>query len=195
MCCSRPRCQRARSWPASGGAASGAVFSIAIWPAGTSLFLAYDRGYWVGFGLLLALVLAYGAAITSLGLAAATWVRRLGRAVALCVTSYVLFVVIWPIWVMIAAGGWSENTITAMMMGDPPYGAFVGTLAASASSFPMGGFVQREDVYSGMFSGSRPMSPSRARSSSRRSPRSTAAWGGSPTTARRGRCAGRRDRR
>ena len=46
----------------------------------------------MGFGLLLGLVLAYGAAITSLGLAAATWVRRLGRAVALCVTSYVLCV-------------------------------------------------------------------------------------------------------
>ena len=127
------------------------VFSIAIWPAGTSLFLAYDRGYWAGFGLLLGLVLAYGAAITSMGLAAATWVRRLGRAVALCVTGYVLFVIVWPILVVLVAGRVSENTITAMMMGDPPYGAFVGTMAASASSFPTGGDLRRDDLYLGMF--------------------------------------------
>ena len=38
-----------------------------------------------------ALIAAYGAAITSLGLALATWVSRLGRAVALCVTAYVGF--------------------------------------------------------------------------------------------------------
>ena len=128
------------------------VFSVVIWPAGTSLLLAYDRGHWVGFGLLLGLVLAYGAAITSLGLAAATWVRRLGRAVALCVTSYVLFFIVWPIWVLLAAvGRFSENTITAMMMGDPPYGEFVGTLAASASSFPRRRFLRRDDLYLGMF--------------------------------------------
>ena len=35
------------------------------------------------------LVLAYGAAITSLGLALATWVAALGRAIALGVTAYV----------------------------------------------------------------------------------------------------------
>ena len=43
-------------------------------------------GYWAIYIVLLGLVLAYGAAITSLGLALATWVSRLGRAIALCVT-------------------------------------------------------------------------------------------------------------
>ena len=37
-----------------------------------------------------ALILAYGAAITSLGLALATWMPRLGRAVAWSVTAYAL---------------------------------------------------------------------------------------------------------
>ena len=73
------------------------IVGVAIWPAATTAFLAHDSGYWIGALLLPGLVLAYGAAITSLGLAAATWVRRLGRAVALCVTSYVLFLVGWPI--------------------------------------------------------------------------------------------------
>ena len=126
------------------------VFGIVIWPAGTSLFLAYDRGYWVGFGLLLGLVLAYGAAITSLGLAAATWSRRLGRAIALCVTTYVVFAIVWPILVLLVAGQRSQSTITAMMMGDPPIGAVFGTMATSASSFPAGGFVRQEDLYFGM---------------------------------------------
>ena len=35
-----------------------------------------------------ALMLAYGAAVTSLGLACATWVRRLGRAVGTSVLVY-----------------------------------------------------------------------------------------------------------
>ena len=65
------------------------VCSIVIWPAATAMFLADDRGTWVGYWLFLGLMLAYGAAITSLGLALATWVSRLGRAVALCVTAYV----------------------------------------------------------------------------------------------------------
>lgn len=50
--------------------------------------------------LLLALLLAYGAALTSLGLAVATWVARLNRAIGICVTLYVM-VSIGAIFVMI----------------------------------------------------------------------------------------------
>ncbi len=41
------------------------------------------------------LVLAYGAAVTSLGLALATWVPRLGRALTLSVAAYVLVTAGW----------------------------------------------------------------------------------------------------
>lgn len=47
------------------------------------------------YGLLaLGLTLAYGAALTSLGLALATWVSRPGQAVAWCVTAFVLVTVV-----------------------------------------------------------------------------------------------------
>ena len=45
---------------------------------------------WLAPLLMLGLILAYAAAITSLGLALATWVPRLGRAVAWSVTAYAL---------------------------------------------------------------------------------------------------------
>lgn len=49
----------------------------------------------VGLGALVALILAQGAAIVSLGLALATWVPKLGRAVALTVTAHVMMTVGW----------------------------------------------------------------------------------------------------
>jgi ABC-type transport system involved in multi-copper enzyme maturation permease subunit len=45
---------------------------------------------WLQIGLGVTLMLAYGAAVTSLGLALATWVRRFGVAVGLSVVAYVL---------------------------------------------------------------------------------------------------------
>ena len=63
------------------------------WAAGWSS----TAGTWFGYLLLIGSILAYGAVITSLGLAMATRVSRLGRAVALCVTAYVVFSIGWPI--------------------------------------------------------------------------------------------------
>ncbi|HEV3168643.1 MAG TPA: ABC transporter permease [Isosphaeraceae bacterium] len=45
--------------------------------------------------LILGLILAYGAGVTSLGLALATWVRRIGRAVGLCLGAVVFMTVGW----------------------------------------------------------------------------------------------------
>jgi len=42
-------------------------------------------------------MLSYGAAITSVGLALATWVRRLGRAVAINVIAFVFLGIAWPV--------------------------------------------------------------------------------------------------
>ena len=75
-------------------------------------------------------MLAYGAAIASLGLALATWVSRLGRAIALCVAIYVFSMIVWPFAVAIGVGTPAMRHV-GMMLGDPPFGMYLGTLAVS----------------------------------------------------------------
>ena len=70
-------------------------------------------------------VFACGAAITGLGLAMATWCARLGRAVALTVSSYVLVTVGWMFSAMVFRTG---PTGEGFMMASPFY--FAGELAA-----------------------------------------------------------------
>jgi ABC-type transport system involved in multi-copper enzyme maturation permease subunit len=68
------------------------VFSLAVLPViVTAVSIKGNR--FIAVSMALGLILAYGAAITSLGLALATWVRRLGRAVALSVGIYALVTV------------------------------------------------------------------------------------------------------
>ena len=69
------------------------VFSLAVLPAIVTTFSLKPESRFVGVSMQLGLILAYGAAITSLGLAMATWVRRLGRAVGLTVGIYALVTV------------------------------------------------------------------------------------------------------
>jgi ABC-type transport system involved in multi-copper enzyme maturation permease subunit len=67
---------------------------LPIWvSAGASMVT--DGG--IGLILMIGLLLAYAAAITSLGLAAATWVPRLGRVITLSVMTYILIAVGWPL--------------------------------------------------------------------------------------------------
>jgi ABC-type transport system involved in multi-copper enzyme maturation permease subunit len=61
-------------------------------------------------------VLSSGAAITSLGLAMATWCPRLGRAVGLTVTLYLLVTVGWMFMVIAIRNGFDERSL---MMGSP----------------------------------------------------------------------------
>jgi ABC-type transport system involved in multi-copper enzyme maturation permease subunit len=70
---------------------------------------------WPGVILTFAFVLAAGAAIASLGLAMATWCPRLGRAVGLTVSLYLLVTVGWLFAVMGMGGGPRESE----MMGSP----------------------------------------------------------------------------
>jgi hypothetical protein len=51
----------------------------------------------IGLVLMIGLILAYAAAITSLGLAVATWVPRLGRVITVNVMTYMLVAVGWPL--------------------------------------------------------------------------------------------------
>jgi ABC-type transport system involved in multi-copper enzyme maturation permease subunit len=61
-----------------------------------------------GFVLMVLTLLAHGAFLTSLGLALATWIHRLSRAIAISVTAYVLMAIAWPILVM-SSGPLSRN--------------------------------------------------------------------------------------
>ena len=63
---------------------------LLIFPTWIVVGLAMVSENWLAPLLMLGLILAYAAAITSLGLALATWVPRLGRAVAWSVTAYAL---------------------------------------------------------------------------------------------------------
>jgi ABC-type transport system involved in multi-copper enzyme maturation permease subunit len=85
---------------------------VAFWPTMIIAALAISRGrppapgtvvprpedpvlvVWA-VGLIALVVLIHGAAITSLGLALATWIPRQGRAVGLCVAAYVLVAIGW----------------------------------------------------------------------------------------------------
>jgi ABC-type transport system involved in multi-copper enzyme maturation permease subunit len=106
------------------------VAYVVLWPAITTGLLAAQSGMWAGYFLLLALILAYGAVITSLGLAMATWVNRLGRAVALCVTIYIGGSIAWLIIVgMFLSPGLPDSVALSLMMGSPLYSTVIGTMA------------------------------------------------------------------
>ena len=69
------------------------VFSLAVLPAIVTGMGLNREDKFTGVSMVVGLILAYGAAITSLGLALATWVPRLGRAAALSVGVYALVTV------------------------------------------------------------------------------------------------------
>jgi ABC-type transport system involved in multi-copper enzyme maturation permease subunit len=62
---------------------------LAILPLMVAVVLANQTGRWLGPPLVVAVLLAYGAVVTSLGPALATWVGRLSLALALCVGAVV----------------------------------------------------------------------------------------------------------
>ena len=79
------------------------------------------------------MILGYGAVITSLGLAVATWVSRLGRAIALCVTAYVVFSIGWPILIVLV---WAElERAGTWLMGCPAIGTFFATALVGPDHF------------------------------------------------------------
>ncbi len=122
------------------------VLWVVIWPAATTIFLVLDGGYWRSYLVLLGLVLAYGAAITSLGLAVATWVSRLGRAIALCVTAYVALVIGWPMLLIFGLGG--SGFIESLILADPLFGSLALTMAASAGPIGLPGRPSVGEIFS-----------------------------------------------
>ena len=75
---------------------------------------------WLGVPLMIGLVLGYGAAVTSFGLACATWIRRQGRAIAVSVIAYALVTAGWV--AMLAAVSGPTQEFRHLMMASPFYG-------------------------------------------------------------------------
>ncbi|MGE3817958.1 MAG: hypothetical protein AB7I30_00845 [Isosphaeraceae bacterium] len=82
-----------------------AVPALAVPPGLATAFIAWRHGHWVGVLLVVGLVAAYGAALTSLGLALATWVPRLSRAIGLSVTAHVGITIGWVIFAFLIRNG------------------------------------------------------------------------------------------
>jgi hypothetical protein len=70
---------------------------LAILPIWVSAGAAMITGGAIGLVLMVGQILAYAAAITSLGLALATWIPRLGRVITATVMAYILVGVGWPL--------------------------------------------------------------------------------------------------
>jgi ABC-type transport system involved in multi-copper enzyme maturation permease subunit len=78
------------------------VPAIALLPTIVAMAHASAQNRWIGVVLVAALVLAQGTAVTSLGIALATWVRRVDRALILSAIVMVIVIVAWvPLWLVI----------------------------------------------------------------------------------------------
>lgn len=101
---------------------------LAVPPGLATAAVAWYHGRWAGVALVTGLVVAYGAALTSLGLALATWVPRLGRAVGLCVAAHVGVTVGWAVFAMLLTGGTPGLTGPGLAS----FSLFVGVVLTSA---------------------------------------------------------------
>jgi len=72
-----------------------AVPALAVPPGLAVAAVAWRHGHWPGVWLVVGLVVTYGAALTGLGLALATWVPRPGRAAGYCAAAHVAVTVGW----------------------------------------------------------------------------------------------------
>jgi ABC-type transport system involved in multi-copper enzyme maturation permease subunit len=97
------------------------VILLAILPVMVAWAIARQNDFWPGVVLMAGLVLAYGAAVTSLGLALATWSRRAGRAIALNVIIYVAVTAGWWLIVFMVLG-WGRMGGQGLAAGSPWYG-------------------------------------------------------------------------
>jgi ABC-type Na+ efflux pump permease subunit len=111
-----------------------AVPLLAIGPGAVAAALARESGRWEGAVLFVGLFLAYGAAVTSLGLALATWVHRLDLAGAINVAVLGGVTVGWCLAVELIVPGPAAPEVAA---GSPIVGITFPTLA-------MGFFSARE---------------------------------------------------
>lgn len=104
-----------------------AVPPLLILPAAVAVALSSRTGRLWGVAPMAGLILAYGAAITSLGLALATWVPRAGLAAALTVGLYASMTVSWAPLAMITFGDGPGDDGPGVAAGSPPLGVGIYT--------------------------------------------------------------------
>jgi ABC-type transport system involved in multi-copper enzyme maturation permease subunit len=92
---------------------------LLILPSLLTFTLSFYTGHFWGVALMAALILAYGAAITSLGLALATWMPRLGRAVG---TTVGLYTTLCIGWIPLTFSIWPGDEGLGVAAGSPPMG-------------------------------------------------------------------------
>jgi ABC-type transport system involved in multi-copper enzyme maturation permease subunit len=99
---------------------------LAIAPGAVAATLARDSGRWDGAALIVGLFIAYGAAVTSLGLGLSTWMRRLDHAVAANVAVLGGVTVGWFLFVMLTTPG---DEALGLAAGSPIVGIVFPTIA------------------------------------------------------------------
>ncbi len=106
---------------------------LAILPLWVGIGAAMISQGWDGLILMFGLILAYAAAITSFGLALATWIKRLGRVVVISVVAYVLIAVGWPLIVAVIgmSNGVPRTDVDWLLLASPFFGIFETTERAS----------------------------------------------------------------
>jgi ABC-type transport system involved in multi-copper enzyme maturation permease subunit len=116
---------------------------VLAWAVILGGILVAESGHWISYLLMLGLIVAYCAVITSLGLALATWISRLGRAVALTVSVCVVFSIGWVVLVFLLAipPGMNDDFLVSMVMGSPLYGTIFATLAITPGGLQLPGGV------------------------------------------------------
>ena len=118
---------------------------LPIWVASGAAMVS-DGG--VGLILMIGLILAYAAAITSVGLALATWVPRLGRVIGISVLGYVLIAAGWPLLLQVLPDLPAFRTIPpqeqpawdGLSLASPFFGIYATTEWASRLSFVSYGY-------------------------------------------------------
>ena len=98
--------------------------------------LSSDTGCYWGVILMAALILAYGAAITSLGLALATWIPRMGYAAALTVGLYSSMSIVWVPLSILLFGEDPGDAGIGVAAGSPPMGVFAYSSALVGNGTP-----------------------------------------------------------
>ena len=101
--------------------------ALAVLPVLVAGSIAWRTGRWTNVVLLALLLLSYSAALTSLGLAMATFFSRLGRAVGLTVSAYVFMTVGW-LFLVFALFQNDDAGGAGLAIGSPFYGALFATL-------------------------------------------------------------------
>ena len=110
------------------------VLGLTLLPAIVALAFATSLHRWIGVVLVIGLILAQGAVVTSLGIALATWIARIDRALILSASASVLATVGWIPLVLFLFGGNAMSL--GLGMGSPFLGTALITTEMALASEP-----------------------------------------------------------